>query len=51
MFYDSHSVSAAYFLYHIWTVFMRFTFFCSWRMPYISASAVGGQPADGRQRW
>lgn len=33
-----------YFLYHICKVFIRLTFFCSCRTPYINASAVGGQP-------
>lgn len=37
-------ICITYFLYHICRVFMRFTFFCSCRIPYSKASAVGGHP-------
>lgn len=33
-----------YFLYHILVIFVCLIFFCSWKMPYINASDVGGQP-------
>ncbi len=33
-----------YFLYQDWCVVILFIFFCSWRIPYIKASAEGGHP-------
>lgn len=33
-----------YFLYHIREILVCLIFFCSWKIPNISASAVGGQP-------
>lgn len=36
--------SLAYFLYHIRVILVCLIFFCSWKMPNMSASAVGGQP-------
>lgn len=33
-----------YFLYHIRVILVCLIFFCSWKMPYMSASAVGGHP-------
>lgn len=31
-----------HFLYHILVILVCLIFFCSWKMPYISASEVGG---------
>lgn len=36
--------SARYFLYHMRVIRVWRCFFWSWKMPYINASAVGGQP-------
>jgi hypothetical protein len=36
--------STIYFLYHILVILVCLIFFCSWKMPYMSASAVGGHP-------
>ena len=33
-----------YLRYHIWALFILLIFFWSWRIPYSSASADGGQP-------
>lgn len=33
-----------YFLYHILVILVILIFLCSWKMPYMSASLVGGQP-------
>lgn len=33
-----------YFLYHMREILVCLIFFCSWKMPYISASDVGGHP-------
>ena len=33
-----------YLLYHILVIFVCLIFFCSWKIPYISASDVGGHP-------
>lgn len=33
-----------YFLYHILVILVCLIFFCSWKIPYMSASAVGGHP-------
>jgi hypothetical protein len=41
--YLSHKLFA-YFLYHIRVILVCLIFFCSWKMPNMSASAVGGQP-------
>lgn len=38
------STMTLYFLYHILVILVCLIFFCSWKMPYISASAVGGHP-------
>ena len=34
----------AYFLYHMRVILVCLIFFCSWKIPNMSASAVGGQP-------
>lgn len=36
--------SVFYFLYHIRVIFVCLIFFCNWKMPYMSASDVGGHP-------
>ena len=36
--------NSLYFLYHILVIFVFRIFLCSWKMPYMSASLVGGQP-------
>lgn len=41
--YLPHSL-LAYFLYHMRVILVCLIFFCSWKMPNMSASAVGGQP-------
>jgi len=33
-----------YLLYHILVIFVCLIFFCNWKIPYINASDVGGQP-------
>jgi hypothetical protein len=33
-----------YFLYHILVILVCLIFFCSWKIPYMSASLVGGHP-------
>jgi hypothetical protein len=38
-----------YFLYHILVILVCLIFFCSWKMPYIRASDVGG-PEERQQR-
>lgn len=35
-----------YFLYQLWASVILLIFFCNCRIPYINASAVGGQPRN-----